>query len=162
MTDNGARRTYAHHVEGVREIVQPVEQAFAVLDDHMRLTSHMSRRSLATLGGRMDTVVDSGHAQVVGSVIRVHGRVLGIWLSLEEIVVERDPPWRKAWETIGAPRLLVIGSYRMGFSLEPGSRTRARVWIDYDPPSGIVARALARMFGGLYARWCVQRMLREL
>lgn len=106
--------------------------------------------------------MDSGRAQVVGSVIRVHGRVLGIRLSLVEVVIEREPPLRKAWETIGEPRLLVIGSYRMGFSLERGLCTRARVWIDYDRPSGIVARGLARLFGGLYARWCVQRMLREL
>ena len=46
----------------------------------------------------------------------MNGRILGLKLSLDEVVTERDPPARKVWETVGVPRLLVIGPYRMGLS----------------------------------------------
>ena len=39
--------------------------------------------------------------------------------SVEEIVTARQPPLRKVWRTIGVPRLLVIGEYRMGIEITP-------------------------------------------
>jgi hypothetical protein len=96
----------------------------------------------------------------VGSRIRLSGRVLGVELSVEEVVVERNPPHRKVWETTGTPKLLVIGHYRMGFELSPqGSRSMLRVFIDYAVPEGGLARWLGRVFGRAYARWCTQQMV---
>jgi hypothetical protein len=64
------------------------------------------------------------------------------------------------WETIGKPRLVVIGAYRMGFTIEPaGAGSRLVVCIDYRLPPGGIGQALGRVLGGAYAAWCTQRIV---
>jgi hypothetical protein len=79
----------------------------------------MSESSWMMAGGRMETKLDASRGQAVGSRIGMSGRVLGIDLEVEEVVTERNPPRRKVWETTGAPKLLVIDHYRMGFEIVP-------------------------------------------
>ncbi len=110
------------------------------------------------LGFSMHIATDEGGGRAVGSRVRMSGKVMGIPLSLEEVVTERSPPHRKAWETTDA-RLLVIGNYRLGFELQPGAGTcELRVAIDYDWPSGAIARSAAALFARSYARWGTERM----
>ena len=145
-----------HRVQAIDLAARPE----LVFDDHDRLVAHMGKPSLMMAGGSMKVETDSRRGQAVGSVIRMAGRVLGIPLRLEEVVVDYEPPFRKTWETCGEPNLLVIGSYRMGFELTPGSGwTRLRVWIAYDLPSRIPMRWLGRFFGTSYADWCVGEMI---
>ena len=150
---------YSRHEEAVGQVAGRVEDVFAFLDDHARLASHMSKRSWMMGGGKMDTVLDDARGRQVGSRIAVRGRVFGLLLSLDERVIERVPPYRKAWETEGEPHLFVVGAYRMGFELSPGVVTGARIWIDYDLPKSGIGRWLGVILGGWYARWCVDRML---
>ena len=151
-----------HHDESGALVSASPERVFALIDDPERLSSHMSRSSWRMGGGRMTTVLDERRGQSVGSHIRVSGRVLGIELSLDEVVTEREPPTRKGWETVGSPRLLVIGPYRMGFEVTPsGSGSLLRVFIDYAMPSSWPARWLGRVFGGYYAHWCTQNMVND-
>ena len=66
---------------------------------------------------------------------------------------------RKIWETRGEPRLLVIGAYRMGFTIAAQrARSRLVVFIDYQLPPRGFARGLALLFGRTYAAWCTRRM----
>jgi carbon monoxide dehydrogenase subunit G len=137
----------------------PAEAVFSRLDDPRLLSAHMSGSSWMMAGSRMALELDASQGRAVGAPIRMGGRVLGMALSLEEIVTERNPPQRKVWETTGAPRLLVIGHYRMGYDLTPqGDSSLLRVFIDYAFPEGGPSRWLGRMFGGYYARWCTERM----
>lgn len=111
----------------------------------------------------MRTETDEGRGQAVGSVIRMSGSILGISLWLEEAVVERVPVHRKTWETLGEPRLLVIGRYSMGFEMVPGGQgTQLRIWIDYDLPSAGWQRWLGKLMGRFYADWCVRKMLQAV
>lgn len=143
-------------------VQSPMDQVFAHIDDHTRLSSHMSEPSWRTGGGRMKTELDEGRGQRVGSRIRLSGRIFGVELSVEEMVVERNPPHRKVWETTGAPRLLVIGHYRMGFELSAqGTGSMLRVLIEYALPDGPPGRWLGRLFGRYYARWCTQQMVED-
>lgn len=88
-------------------------------------------------------------------------RVLGMRLQVDERVVEYAPPRRKAWVTVGEPRLLVVSAYRMGFALDAeADRTRARFGIDFELPSRGIPRWLGRLLGNVYARWCTAQMLR--
>ncbi len=66
---------------------------------------------------------------------------------------------RKTRETSGELRLLVIGSYRMGFTIAAlGHRSRLVVFIDYQlPPSGFT-HGLALLLGRTYAAWCTRQM----
>ena len=141
-------------------VQSPMGQVFAHIDDHTRLSSHMGEPSWRTGGGRMETEIDSGRGQKVGSQIRLSGRVFGVRLSVEETVTERDPPRRKVWETTGTPKLLVIGRYRMGFELSPqGMGSMLRVFIEYALPDRGPAHWLGRLFGRYYAGWCTRQMV---
>jgi polyketide cyclase/dehydrase/lipid transport protein len=143
------------------EVLLAVDAArlFAHLDDHRRLASHMEKPSLMTAGASMRIDTDERCGQAVGSVIRMTGRVLGLHLSVEETVTRRDPPNEKVWETIGEPRLLVIGAYRMGFTIAPvGTGTRLVVFIDYRLPAQGIGQALGWLLGRPYAAWCTRRM----
>jgi len=151
-----------HHDESSALVSASPERVFALIDDHERLSSHMSQSSWRMGGGRMKTILDERRGQKVGSHIRVSGRVLGLELSLDEVVTEREPPTRKVWETVGSPRLLVIGTYRMGFEVTPrGSDSLLRVFIDYALPSAWPERWLGRVFGDYYAHWCTQSMVND-
>ena len=130
-----------------------VDRVFAHIDDHSRLSSHMSKGSWKMGGGQMNMELDEGRGQEIGSRIRLAGRVFGVELSVDEIVTEHSPPYRKVWETTGAPNLLVIGHYRMGFELLPQRNgSMLRVFIEYALPERVPARWLGRLFGLYYAR----------
>lgn len=152
--------THRYECSGI--VTAPVERVFAHIDDHARLSSHMSESSWMMGGSRMEIELDDGRGQKIGSRIRLAGRVFGVELSVEEVVTERIPPRRKVWETTGSPKLLVIDHYRMGFELSPhGADSMLRVFIEYALPARAPARWLGRLFGGYYARWCTQRIVED-
>lgn len=145
-----------HHEQAVSLLATP-EQVFAFVDDHTRFSAHMGQSSWMMAGSRLRTEVDDGHGQRVGSHIRMTGSVVGLPLALDEVVTEREPPRRKTWRTVGSPRLLVIGEYQMGVEVEAQSEgSRLRVFIDYALPARNAW--LGRLFGGVYAKWCVSQM----
>jgi hypothetical protein len=136
------------------------ERAFSQLDDHRRLSSHMSKPSWKMGGGRMQIEFDAAQGKSVGSRIRLAERVFGVDICVDEVVVEHRPPVRKVWETVGSPRLLVIGHYRMGFELTPqATGSVLRVFIDYSLPETMPGRWLGRLLGLQYAKWCTQQMV---
>jgi hypothetical protein len=146
------------HYETTGVLNVPVDAAFAHLDDFHKLSAHMERPSGMMAGSKMNIEIDEGGGRAVGSVVRMTGRMLGLQLSLREVVTERTPPRRKAWRTLDTD-LVVIGPYELGFELrESGPATALRVFIDYDLPSKGVGRWLGRLFGGTYAKWCTDKM----
>jgi hypothetical protein len=150
---------YPFTESAMAEVAAAPGRLFEHLDDHTRLAIHMERRSMMMMGGRMAYTFDGAKGRAVGSVIRMGGSFLGIPLGVEEAIIERDPPRRKVWETVGRSRLLVIGAYRMGFEIEPrGDRSGLRVFIDYSHPASPTGRVFGGLFAGSYARWCVRRM----
>ena len=153
---------FSEHAEYTAVVRASVERVFDRLDDQTRLSKHMSQRSWKMGWGKMDTELDERRGRAVGSHIVLHGRVFGIRLYLDEVVIEREPPHKKSWETVGEQRLLVIGPYRMGFALLPaGADARLRVAIDYQLPTKGIARLLGRLFGRSYAKWCVRQMAED-
>jgi hypothetical protein len=150
-----------HHASEVSVAARP-EELFALLDDHARLARHMEKPSLMTAGGVFRVETDALRGRAVGSVIRMAGSVLGIGLRVEEIVTEYNPPLSKTWETRGEPRLLVVGAYRMGFTVAPtDGGSLLTVFIDYQLPERGVGRLLGQLFGRAYARWCTRRMAQD-
>jgi hypothetical protein len=132
------------------------EEVFAFIDDHSQFASHMSQSSWMMGGGRMLVDVDAARGQAVGSHIRLSGKVFGVRLFLDEVVTRRNPPTDKVWETVGIPRLLVIGSYRMGCRHQVGEPRRS--------PAGVHRlRPTHRMgiLGGTAVRRRLRRMVRE-
>ena len=149
------------HKEVSATIAASPEKVFALLDDQTRLAQHMDRPSMMMGGGRMTYEFDIAKGQAIGSHIRMGGKAFGLKLALEEIVTEREPPRRKVWKTLGIPELFVIGSYEMGFELEPSAGgSNLRVWIDYALPADGLGRWIP-LLGAYYARWCVSQMVRD-
>lgn len=152
------RSRFARHYEQSTLVSAAAQDVFAFVDDHAHLSSHMSRSSWLMGGGRMEVTLDDRHGQQVGSHIRLRGKVFGISLFLDEVVTRHDPPRTKTWETVGDLRLLVIGHYCMRIEVETRSvASLLRVAIDYNLPASHAW--LGRLFGRLYARWCVRQML---
>lgn len=148
-----------YHFESNVAVNAAADAVFSHLDDQRRLSAHMSNSSWMMAGSRMAIEFDASEGRAVGAKIRLRGRVVGIPLFVEESITERKPPLRKVWETTGAPKLLVISQYRMGFEIAPKAQSsQLRVFIDYALPDGSYSRWLGRLFGHFYARWCTQRM----
>jgi hypothetical protein len=148
-----------HHCESTADVKAVPDAIFDYLDDHSRLSAHMSKQSWMMAGSRMFLELDGLAGRAIGSRIRLTGRVLGIRLSVEEIVTERQPPLLKVWQTTTAPKLLVIGAYRMGYRIAPrGDTSTLTVFIDYELPVKWPERWFGYLFGKFYARWCVKRM----
>lgn len=161
MTTN-TLESLPRHFEASSEINATTEALFSHLDDHRRLSAHMSQSSWMMVGSRMDFDFDEAEGRAVGSKIGLHGRVLGVPLSVDEVVTIRTPPLLKVWETTGTPNLFVIGHYRLGFEITPrGESATLRVFIDYALPEPPATRLLGEIFGAVYARWCTTRMTRD-
>jgi hypothetical protein len=152
--------TYPYHFETSVDVAAPPAMLFAEIDDPERLAGHMAGSSMMMAGSKMHYALDEKGGKAVGSRIRMGGTMLGIRLGLEEVVTQRDPPFLKVWETVGEPRLLVIGGYRMGFEIAPRpGGSRLKLFIDWrDPPAPW--RWLGRLLGPAYARWCTENMAR--
>jgi hypothetical protein len=137
------------------------ERVFAYLDDFRKLSAHMEKSSMMMMGSRMTIETDGHEGIAVGSVVQMRGKILGIALRLREVVTERDPPYRKAWQTLES-NLLVIGQYELGFQLTRNlANTQVRVFIDYSLPDKGFAKWLGLLFAESYARWCIRRMAQD-
>ena len=152
--------SYPFSAEARGIVEAPAEVVFAILDDQENLSSHMSKPSGMMLGTTMKIVMEPDHTKRVGSRFGFTGSVLGIPLSVDEVVTSRTPPSSKTWETTAEPTLWVIGRYGMGFELAPqGPRTGLRVHIRYARPRGLLGGILGWLFGPAYARWCTRKMV---
>ncbi len=149
------------HYEESMFIKASVEELFAYVDDHKNFSSHMNKSSWMMGGGSMQTQIDEEKGQKVGSHIRMHGKVFGITLFLDEVIIKYEVPFHKEWQTVGDLKLLVIDHYKLGFEIEPKDNgSNFKVYIDYYLPESPGTRILGYLFGGMYARWCVQQMIK--
>jgi hypothetical protein len=148
---------YRHHFESrARVNAKPAE-----LDDQERLSAHMMKSSMMMAGSTMRFEFDAATGRQVGLRMRMFGRAMGLSLDVTEAVTRREPSRLKVWETLGEPRLLVVGRYQMGFVIEPeADKSRLTVFIDYDLPLW-PWRWAGLLLGGFYARWCTRRMAED-
>lgn len=148
------------HYEESEIISASAKELFAFIDDHKRFSSHMSKSSWMLAGGKMQVFVDKGNGQKVGSHIRLNGKVLGINLFLDEVVMRYKPPYHKAWQTVGDLNLVIISHYQMEVEIKPGkSNSKLKISIDYELPKSNQTRWLGYLFGDIYAKWCVRQMI---
>lgn len=151
----------SQHYENSTLIPVTSDELFSYLDEHKNLSSHMSKSSWMMAGGSMSVKTDIGNGQKVGSHIRLNGKVFRVNLFLDEVVTKREPPYIKTWKTVGELSLIVIGHYQMGLEIEPeNGNSRLKVYIDYELPNSFSTRWLGYLFGRIYAKWCVQQMIK--
>ncbi len=104
-----------HHEESSALVSASPQRVFSLIDDHERLSSHMSQSSWRMGGGRMKTMLDERRGQSVGSHIRVGGRVLGLELSLDEVVGSARTANPESVGNRGLPQASGHGSVPDGF-----------------------------------------------
>lgn len=139
------------------------EEVFTAIDAHSQLSAHMGQRSAMMGGGAMRLELDPLEGRGVGARMRLSGSAFGVRVEVEEVVTRRDPPHRKTWETIGTPKLLVIGPYRMNVEIaEEGAASRLLIQIDYELPARGLGRWLGLLLGHAYASWCTSAMLSDI
>jgi hypothetical protein len=155
-------RTYERHYEESVTLPVLAQEVFSYADNFSKLSSHMSQSSSMMMGGSMETLLDEGRGQSIGSHVRMKGKMMGVELLLDEVITERQPPYHKTWETVGRQRLLVLDSYRLGFDISArNNSSELRVFIDYNLPATLFLRGLGLLFGKFYAKWCVQQMVND-
>jgi hypothetical protein len=146
------------HYEESKIIPTTPERLFGFIDDHARFSSHMSKSSWMMGGGKMEVSLDEGKGQKLGSHIKMGGKAFGISLFLDEVIIIYEPPYKKVWATVGEPKLLVIGSYKLGIEITPKDQASSlKVFIDYEMPAR--NKWLGGLFSDMYAKWCVRQML---
>ncbi|MBB3545108.1 MULTISPECIES: hypothetical protein [unclassified Rhizobium] len=72
--------TYEDSAISTNDLLAPPQQVFAFLDDPTVVEAHLQKRSLMMLGATMRYDVDAGNGQVVGSIVKMRGKVLGMEL----------------------------------------------------------------------------------
>ena len=60
-----------------------------------KLSAHMQKSSGMMMGSKMTIEMDAGDGRVLGSKVRMYGKMMGMALSLEEVVTERKPPLQR-------------------------------------------------------------------
>lgn len=147
MTESSVRELPLH-AEARGQVQAAPAQVFDYIDMPERLSAHMARRTWRMPGGTMRIDTDENGGRRVGSRIRLGGRVLGMDLAMDGEVIARDPPRYKAWATVGEPRLLVIGPYRMRVTIDAlGDASRVAIAIDYALPARRWERWLGALLG---------------
>jgi Polyketide cyclase / dehydrase and lipid transport len=137
-------------------------RVFAWLDDPRNTGWHMSRPSLAMLGGALRVERLSAAATGVGATYRSWGRTLGLRIDFTTAVVRWVADREKVWRTVGDPRLIVLGHFEMRFGVEPVSEgTRLTMVLEYELPPKGVGRLLGWALTASYAKWCLRRMCRD-
>ena len=149
-----------HHFQNNTFILASPEKIFNYIDDHANLSAHMQKSSWLMGGSKLNIELDKGEGKKIGSHIKMNGMVFGISLFLDEEIVQYEPPYKKSWKTVGDIRLLVIGHYTLGFSIDSERNgSKLKVFIDYELPTKNYW--LGYLFGNMYAEWCVNRMLKD-
>lgn len=150
---------FRHYEESITISASPIA-VFTYADDHKNFSSHMNKSSWMMGGGKMETHVDEGNGQKLSSHIKMHGKIFGVKLFLDEVITQYEPPNRKAWKTVGDINLLIIGYYTLGFTITTKEeKSLLNVYIDYDLPNSFFGYLLGLIFGELYAKWCVHQMI---
>ena len=109
---------YEHHNENYASIAADAGDIFAFIDDHTRLASHMNKSSW-----------------MMGGSVRRLGR------TFDEVIIEYPAPLLKVWETVGQPKLLVIGHYRMTVQAEVSRRNDSSTpALAQEPDNSVVPR----------------------
>lgn len=149
-----------YHYEKSEFIPAKPEVVFTYADDFRNFSSHMNKSSWMMGGGKMETQTDDGNGQKVGSHIKMEGKIFGMNLFLDEAIIIHEPPFKKAWKTVGYINLIVIDHYTLGFEIKPDKEGSViRVYIDYQLPKTFKTYLAGVLLGNIYAQWCVSQMI---
>ena len=145
------------------EIRAPTDVVFAYLDDINNIGTHMSSRSMAMMGGRLDVETLTESRTGKGAAYRLTGKVLWIPIDVTETVTEWIKDREKRWHTVGEQKMIVMSRYEMHFVLTPTKNGWTHVFfeIEYNLPNSLLASLIGRLLAQKYADWCLRRVTED-
>jgi hypothetical protein len=154
--------SWQHTLQEIVAVPAPPARVFAWIDDPTNTGLHMSRPSMAMLGGSLRVQRLSQHATGVGATYRSWGRVLGLPIDFTTTVTSWLPEQEKVVETRGTARLIVIRDFQMRSSIaRVDGSTRVAFGLAYNLPEGRVGRLLGWALARPYVRWCLRRIAQD-
>ena len=132
------------------------------MDDLSKTGMHMSQSSMMMMGSKLTLEQLEGPSKGVGATFHWTGKVMGMPIDITETVTKWIENKEKVWETIGSPKIIILGWYRMSLKTEPAKEgTLASLQIEYTQPNGWFYKILSFFFAGWYSRWCLNNMLND-
>jgi len=140
----------------------PPHDVFMFMDDITHSGMHMSKRSMAMMGGRLNLELLSPNSTGPDVSYRWRGRAMGLPIDFTVVVTKWIEGKERIWETIGDPKVIVIGWFQMFLNLtQTDGKTSATLGITYDQPRGLLGKLLCVLLGPWYAKWCLHSMLED-
>jgi len=143
-------------------IQAPPEKVFAFMDDLSKTGMHMSQSSMMMMGSKLTLEQLEGPSKGVGATFHWSGKVMGMPIDITETVTKWIENKEKVWETIGSPKIIILGWYRMILKIESVKKgTLTSLEIEYTKPNGWFYKIMSFLFSGWYSRWCLNNMLND-
>lgn len=135
---------------------------FNCIDDLGVTGMHMTKSSMAMMGGKMELQFLTPHKTGLHTKYRWTGKVL--WLPLDFTV--QVTKWingkEKTWETIGLAKIILYSWFQMKLKIDTNSsETTAALYFSYEKPTGIANKILCFLLGEWYGKWCLKNMLND-
>lgn len=130
------------------------------MDDLSKTGMHMSENSIMMMGSKLVLEQMPGPSKGVGATFHWNGKVMGMPVDIIETVTKWVENKEKVWETIGSPKIIILGWYRMRLKTASANEgTNTSLQIEYTEPKGWFYKILSFLFAGWYGRWCLNNML---
>lgn len=144
------------------EIKSSPDVVFSHIDYVRNIGMHMSKRSMPMMGGSLKTEILSKNDRGLGATYRMYGKVMGMKIDFTEKVTKWIENQEKVWETIGEPKLIIMGGYIMNLNVRPSNfGTRLTFGIKYSYPKSVFWKGISIVVGDWYAKWCLRNMCRD-
>jgi hypothetical protein len=148
--------------ESIEIKAQPSE-VFKHVDNINNTGTHMSKSNMPMMGGSLKTEILSKNEIGPGATYRMYGKVMGMDIDFTETVTKWIENQERVWETIGDPKLLIMGGYAMNFNVRPSNwGTRLTFGIKYSYPKSAFWKFIAFLLGDWYAKWCLKNMAKDV
>lgn len=140
----------------------PQSEVFHFMDDIRNMGMHMGKSSMAMMGNKLTLEIFSEHSYGPDVYYRWYGKIFWMTVDFTVKVTKWIKDKQKVWGTVGKAKLIVVGSFKMFFSLEElNKRTKIILGIEASRPEGKFYRFLYFILGKLYCKWCVQKMITD-
>jgi len=135
------------------------EVVFSHLDDIRNVGQHMSERSMALMGNKLELSILDGR-EGVGAIYAWKGEVLWMPIDIKETVTRWVENREKSWRTTGEQKIIILDGYEMRFSLSPWEGgTKLSFEIEYTLPRNPLNWVLGRLLASWYCRWCLNNVV---
>src|SRR5689334_281254 len=133
------------------------EKVFIYMDNLGNTGMHMMESSAMMMGSKLQLEQLSKNRTGLDSKFRWYGKMMGLKMDFTVVVTKWIKSREKVWETVGKPKMIILGWYQMHLLLSSlGGGTLAELSISYTYPQHVFGKILAFFFSRWYGNWCLK------